>query len=99
MAHNQLCPQNFKVMHFHGGSTTDQDSLLLQEADIDTININVHLIQERNPPVASTSDVLPPHHQGCQTDFLHFVSLGENVGVWTLEVMGDAIKCSVVRIP
>lgn len=43
---------------------TDQDSLLLQEANVDAVNINVQLVQERHPLVPPTSDVLPSHHQG-----------------------------------
>lgn len=78
--------------------TTDQDDLFLQEANIDAVNVDVHLIQERHPPVPPTSDVLPPHHQGRQ-GVLQVVALSQDVGVGTLVVMGETIECSVVRIP
>jgi len=77
--------------------TTDQDSSLLQEAHLDTLDINVHLIQERYSPVTPTSNVLPPHHQGSQ-GALQIVVLSQDVGVRSLEVMGEPIKCSVVRV-
>lgn len=78
--------------------TTDQDDVLLQEADIDAVNVDVHLIQEGHPPVPPTSDVPPPHHQGRQ-GVLQVVALSQDVGVGTLEVVGEPIKCSEVRIP
>lgn len=82
-----------------GGWTTDQDDLLLQEADVDAVNVDVNLVQERYLLVTATSDVLSLHLQLCQTDFLDIVPPGKNVGVRALEVMGDAVKCFVVRIP
>jgi len=44
--------------------TTDQDVLLLQEADIEAVNIDVDLVQERHPPAPPAPDVLRPHHEG-----------------------------------
>lgn len=79
-------------------TTTDQDGLPLQEANVNAVNLDVHLIKERHPPVAPTSDVLSLHHQGRQGALLGVVS-GQDVGVWTLEVMGETIKRSVVRVP
>lgn len=77
---------------------TDQDCFLWQEADTDTIHVDVHLIQVGHPPVSSTSDVLPSHQQGRHV-FLQVVALSEDVGVGTLEVVREPVKCSVVRVP
>lgn len=82
-----------------GRRTTDLDDLLLKEADVDSVNVDVNLVQERYLLVTATSDVLSLHLQLCQTNFLDIVPPGKNVGVRALEMMGDAIKCFVVRIP
>lgn len=81
------------------GGSTDLHDLPLQEADVDAVNVDVNLIQERYSLVAATSDVFPVHFELCQSDFLCVLHPAENVGVRALEVVGHTIKCSVVRIP
>lgn len=82
----------------NGGLTTNQDGLLLQEADVDAVNVDVNLVQKRYFLVTATSDVFPVHLKLCQTNFLSVLHPGENIGVRALEMVGHTIKCSVVRI-
>lgn len=77
---------------FFNKVSADQDSLLLQEFNIDTVNIDVHLLQERHPLVHSTSNVLSSHHQGRQRA-RQVVTQSKFIGVETLEVMLEAIEC------
>lgn len=82
-----------------GRWTTDQDDLLLQEADVDAVYVDVNLIQKWYFPVAATPDVFPVHLELCQTNFLCILHPGEDIGIRALEVVGHSVKCSVVRIP
>lgn len=76
---------------------TDQDNFLLQEADVDVVDVHVHLVRERDLFVASSSNVLPSNQQGHQVA-LQIVVLSQDVGVRALEVICEPIKGSIVRV-
>lgn len=77
---------------------TNQDNFSRQETNFDSVHVDVHLIQEGHSPVSSTSDVLASYHQRWHVA-LQVVALSEDVGVGTLVMMREPVKCSVVRIP
>lgn len=74
-----------------------QECILLQETDVGVINVHVDLIQEGHLPVASGSSVLAAHGEGHQLRG-QVVILTQDVGVRTLIVVVEVVKCPVVWI-